>query len=385
MPSTSSILSLPYIQPSQAQKHVTHNEAIRALDVLVQTVVLDRTETEPPASPQTGDSHIVATGATGLWAGQENAIATFDGTGWQFLTPRPGWQTQVLAEDRAVVFDGTQWGTQQAAPETLDGLENLGINATADTTNRLAVSAPATLLSHEGSDHQLKINKSSATDTASLLFQTNWSGRAEMGAAGNDDFSIKVSGDGSAWFTGLNIDSNTGQISFPQGAEITGALSGTAVQQSADDTTPGRLMRADYGFGPGNLLGPVSQVGGMPTGGVIERGSNANGGFVRFADGTQICIQVLDLSFQNATKLSQTWTYPAPFSDAQTLFLSGMINVSSFNSNVTGPDITEVLDVRFGTITQSSVLGQVFRINGATGFNSGDFTSCRLMAVGSWF
>jgi hypothetical protein len=29
-------LTLPYIMPSQAQKHVTHHEAIRALDALVQ-------------------------------------------------------------------------------------------------------------------------------------------------------------------------------------------------------------------------------------------------------------------------------------------------------------------------------------------------------------
>lgn len=39
----------------------------------------------------------------------------------------------------------------------------------------------------------------------------------------------------------------------------------------------------------GNILGTVSQAGGVPTGAIIERGSNANGDYVRFADGTQIC------------------------------------------------------------------------------------------------
>ena len=38
-----------------------------------------------------------------------------------------------------------------------------------------------------------------------------------------------------------------------------------------------------------NLLGPVSQSGGTPTGAVIESGSNANGRYTRWADGTQIC------------------------------------------------------------------------------------------------
>lgn len=36
------------------------------------------------------------------------------------------------------------------------------------------------------------------------------------------------------------------------------------------------------------VLGTVSQVGGVPTGAIIERGSNANGEYVRWADGTQI-------------------------------------------------------------------------------------------------
>lgn|GEM_PF-1262624 len=42
-------------------------------------------------------------------------------------------------------------------------------------------------------------------------------------------------------------------------------------------------------FHTGNILGTVSQSGGVPTGAIIERGSNANGEYVRYADGTQIC------------------------------------------------------------------------------------------------
>ena len=38
-----------------------------------------------------------------------------------------------------------------------------------------------------------------------------------------------------------------------------------------------------------NLVGTVSQSGGDPTGAVIERGSNSNGEYTRFADGTQVC------------------------------------------------------------------------------------------------
>jgi hypothetical protein len=39
-----------------------------------------------------------------------------------------------------------------------------------------------------------------------------------------------------------------------------------------------------------NILGTVTESSGVPTGAIIERGSNANGEFVRYADGTQITV-----------------------------------------------------------------------------------------------
>jgi hypothetical protein len=69
MSDTSHILGLPYIQPAQAQKHVTHNEAIRVLDALVQLSVEDRDQTAPPATPTSGDRHILAANASGVWTG----------------------------------------------------------------------------------------------------------------------------------------------------------------------------------------------------------------------------------------------------------------------------------------------------------------------------
>jgi hypothetical protein len=75
------------------------------------------------------------------------------------------------------------------------------------------------------------------------------------------------------------------------------------------------------GYNRGNLLGTVSQSGGVPTGAVIERGANANGEYVRFADGTQICTfvgpavateQAAGAIWRHVDALS--WTYPAAFS-----------------------------------------------------------------------
>ena len=52
-------LTLPFIMPSQAQKHITHNEAIQALDALVQPVVESRVVATPPATPLEGEAWIV--------------------------------------------------------------------------------------------------------------------------------------------------------------------------------------------------------------------------------------------------------------------------------------------------------------------------------------
>ena len=58
MPDDTTILSLPLILPAQAQKHVTHNEALLKLDLMVQLAVINRTLTVPPPLPTIGDRHI---------------------------------------------------------------------------------------------------------------------------------------------------------------------------------------------------------------------------------------------------------------------------------------------------------------------------------------
>jgi len=81
MSDTTTKLLLPYILAAQAQKHVTHNEALRLLDGLVQLSVFDRDLTAPPGSPNDGDRYIVASGATGDWAGWDLNVALFTGRG----------------------------------------------------------------------------------------------------------------------------------------------------------------------------------------------------------------------------------------------------------------------------------------------------------------
>ena len=216
MAQTSPTLSLPYIQPAQAQKHVTHNEALRILDAVTQLSVISLDLTTPPAQVAEGDRYIVADAATGPWAGQEQNVAVFVDSTWQFFVPVLGWRADISGTGEEVRFDGTDWQPVSNVPN-LQNLSGVGIGTTSDATNRLAVSADATLLNNAGGGHQLKLNKAASGHTNSLLFQTNFSGRAEMGTAGSDDFAVKVSPDGSSFKTALSIERSTAAVQMPSG------------------------------------------------------------------------------------------------------------------------------------------------------------------------
>ncbi len=208
-------LSLPYILPDQAQKHVTHNEAILALDALVHLSVTMLGATEPPLGAAEGVRVIVGEAATGAFAGQDGRVAQAQDGGWRFLTPQVGWIAHDAAGGGLVVFDGTNW--MEVGSGTPDSLERLGINTSADANNRLSVNADSTLLNHEGAGHRLTLNKAGPSETASLLYQSDWSGRAEMGLTGSDDFVVKTSADGAGWMDALRIDAASARVTLPAG------------------------------------------------------------------------------------------------------------------------------------------------------------------------
>jgi Protein of unknown function (DUF2793) len=375
-------LLLPYILAAQAQKHVTHNDALRLLDAVVQLSVLDRNRTAPPLSPVDGDRHIVAPAATGLWVGWDLNVAFWADGVWMRLVPRPGWTAWSIADAAHTVWNGTAWVTvggsggsggvsfSDAAFEVYDdgdptkkamfnlsgiatattrtfslpntsselailaGMQtftgdktfsgsltasgpvtvtsavatigtstetasygmgtgatttgvtktvNLGTDsasgsntvvnigsatsgaggttvintpivtfanavtqvgmpqanltaqllglggATADASNRLSVNTPNVLLNNAGTSIDVTVNKSAAANDASFSFKTGFSVRALFGTLGSDDFTLKVSPDGSSFFDALVADRNTGRVKFPAGV----ALNGLAVDPAS--------------------------------------------------------------------------------------------------------------------------------------------------------
>jgi hypothetical protein len=364
MSDTTTHLGLPYLLAAQAQKHVTHNEALRLLDAMVQLSVLDRTRATPPASPVDGNRHLVASSATGLWAGWDMNIAFWVDGAWIRLVPRTGWLVWVAAEGLFLVWTGSAWevvgeprdvsdavfslandadptkkasfslagisaGTTRsftlpntsselailAGTQTFSGnktfsgtltasgtvtvsaasasigtatttatygmgtgatttgvtktvnigtggasgsttVVNIGsatagaggttvVNSptvtfanavtqvgmpqanltaqllglggsTADSYNRLSVNTPAVLLNNAGAGIEATVNKAAAGNDAAFAFKTGFSARALIGLLGNDDFSFKVSPDGSAFFDAIRIDRTSGRVELAE-------------------------------------------------------------------------------------------------------------------------------------------------------------------------
>ena len=202
-------LGLPYIVANQAQKHVPHNDALAMIDGLLQLSLVSRGLNAPPATPIDGQRWLIGASPTAEWLGQAGLMAFRNAGAWQFLTPRKGWAAWIEAENTLLIYDGVNW-IVPPIPQVTQNLSLVGINATADSTNKLSVNSSAVLFNNIGNGVQLKFNKNAAADTASLLYQTNFSGRAEMGTAGDDSFHLKVSPDGASWKVAMVADAASG-------------------------------------------------------------------------------------------------------------------------------------------------------------------------------
>jgi len=216
-------LVLPAIAAAQAQKHVTHNEALRALDALVHLSVQDRDLASPPDEPEDGARWLVAADAEGEWTGHDQEIAAWQNVGWLFYAPRAGWLCHVADENVLLVHDGADWREAGASIKVLNELVRLGVGTEADGDNPFAAKLNkvlwTALYDGEGGDGSLRytLNKEAPGHVLSLLMQSDWSGRAEVGLIGSDDLSVKVSADGEVWKEALVVDRTSGLVGLTQG------------------------------------------------------------------------------------------------------------------------------------------------------------------------
>ena len=230
MANTTNRVKLPYILQSQSQKEVTHNAALDLIDALIQAAMVDISINTPPGSPSAGDCYIVGSSPTGAWVGQANAVAFFT-TAWNFITPFKGMTVWVDSQNLLYTWSGTAW-ILTFNPTSFANLTMLGINATADSTNKLSVNSSAILFNNIGTDIQVKLNKGSSGSKASLTFQDGFSERAEFGLLGDDNFTLKVSPDGSTFFNAIKMLAASGRMAVKanaSGLTAAGTTQGTAL------------------------------------------------------------------------------------------------------------------------------------------------------------
>jgi hypothetical protein len=155
-------LNIVYLSQNQTNKEILVNEGFLKFDTLMNNGAKSLSISTPPTSPEESDLYIIGASSTGDWAGHENKFTYYHPSkGWVILEPNEGMTLWVNDEDKLYTFDGISW----VASGEFDNLTELGINATADSTNRLAVRADAVLFDNNGSDSQVKVNKLSSTDT----------------------------------------------------------------------------------------------------------------------------------------------------------------------------------------------------------------------------
>ena len=109
MSDTTARLRLPTIRPGQAQKELSHNEALALIDMLTQASVIGFAVNTPPLAPTSGDACVIGAAPTGAWAGKAQQMASWTDGGWRFVVPVEGLATWIQETSVIARFSGGDW------------------------------------------------------------------------------------------------------------------------------------------------------------------------------------------------------------------------------------------------------------------------------------
>ncbi|MCB1450092.1 MAG: DUF2793 domain-containing protein [Nitratireductor sp.] len=166
-------LAMPYLLPSQAQKHVTHNEALAVLDALVQPVVHSPPSNTVPAMPEEGDTYIVGSGPEGQWAGHSGEIAVCQDGAWRFLQPLDGWAFRLRNTDKSYVQANGGW--EEITSFDPGSLTELGIGRAPSVPLHVGVdSGVATIRLQSGDGGTFGSPFADFSHDSASFFFTNW-------------------------------------------------------------------------------------------------------------------------------------------------------------------------------------------------------------------
>jgi len=329
---------IPFVPENTIDPAAGLNLSLNTIDALLQVLVQTVGANTPPAGVE-GARHIVGTAPTGAWAGQANKLARYLDSAWQFFDAR---YVLNAADGLFYMRVATTWSVLASAPslsavQSFAGNKTLALadvntyNVSSDTTAQtITIPAQATVVwlanaeiyAQQGGAGVLTITGATGVTIngvsgGSFSISSRYA-VVRIKRTGSDAWTVSgglanslVSGPATAGNGNLAIfDGTTGKLIKDGGVVTAAGLAllddasadaqrttlglGTAATRNALGST-GELYSRD------SILGTVSQSGGIPTGAIIERGSNANGEYVRFADGTLEVTKVLTGTFDAST------------------------------------------------------------------------------------
>lgn len=136
-------LALPLLAAGQAQKEITHNEALALIDALLCPVVEAVGANAPPASPEAGQAWIVGAAPTGAWSGRAHHMAVATAGGWRFADLPTGARVTAMGGTGLWRRVASGWQAPAAIAPATGG-------STVDSECRATVSALISALAAQG-------------------------------------------------------------------------------------------------------------------------------------------------------------------------------------------------------------------------------------------
>ncbi len=276
-----------------------------------QEPVIDKDMDTPPGTPATGDRYIISASPqapSGAWAGEDNNVAEWNGTSWDFTTTTEGFACWVEDEDSQYVFNATSWvklgttvthnnlgGLQGGAVDDYYHLTNTELSAvTGSKTANYVYAAP------DGSggtpDFRALVSDDIPSLTASKITDFDEAAQDAVGAAITagtftnmtltyQDSGNTISGSvatatsavlGVASFDNSDFNVSSGHVTINAGGVEHGSLAGLGDDDHTQyvHVSTNRTITATHTFNPGSAGAPFSL--GANASGQLVTGFNAD-------------------------------------------------------------------------------------------------------------
>lgn len=190
---TTSRLKMPLITESQAQKHITHNEALQMLDVFVNGSLKSITVTTPPGSPTEGDAYFIPGGGSGDWAAYVGYIAHWFNFQWYFYEVPTNIILYIEDDAAPKRYDGTTWNVEGSGGKVY-------VDASGGNATLTAQQSSADVIQIGGSGSALTLTLDALEKTWTILNDSSANVTVSTGAGGTvfveAGFQANVVGDG---------------------------------------------------------------------------------------------------------------------------------------------------------------------------------------------